>query len=84
MENGNVWNVKTVEDKSDKTWFTGNKLQNQDFLIQKCKICDTNSNVKITAYNNLERNDYTDYEIPHREDLCAKCLKGAFCKNKTY
>jgi len=54
------------------------KLENKDFLGEKCKNCSSkNSNVKIISYNNLKGG--INKHIPHRSDLCVKCLKGYPC-----
>jgi hypothetical protein len=77
---------------SEELWFSGAALalKNQDFLLEKCNDCDSKgkankgNNVKIVRYKKLIRSNPEELEIisPHRQDLCAKCLKGVPCNDR--
>jgi hypothetical protein len=85
-------NTKTinVKNKSEQNelWFSGVELKNQDFLLEKCNDCDSknkDNRVKIVRYKKLIKNDSSGLEIispHHRQDLCAKCLKGDICNDR--
>lgn len=67
--------------KNNKIIFSGDKLKDEEFLLQKCKKCPENdSNVKILNYSKLEVSDDNLETLPHRSDLCIKCLKGHKCR----
>jgi hypothetical protein len=73
--------VKSRDDPSKKEkWFSGSKLKDNEFLIEECKQCCLTSDVKIVRYRNLlpPKDDLVNI-IPHRDDLCVKCLKGDKC-----
>jgi hypothetical protein len=65
-------------------------IKDKDFLLELCKNCKNSQrggsqsvnskNVKIISYSNLKKGDNNDPQIPHRSDLCLKCLKGYPCK----
>jgi hypothetical protein len=93
LENTKTINVKSKDKQgtcSEELWFSGAKLKNQDFLLEKCNDCDSKdkankgNNVKIVRYKKLIRSNPGELEIisPHRQDLCAKCLKGATCNER--
>lgn len=48
--------INKFEDKKGKTWYSGKDLKDKEFLIEKCKSCDSsnNSNVAINRYSYLE------------------------------
>lgn len=75
----------TVKSKnSEKVWFSGEKIQNKDFIVQECKNCKNidSDTVKLKRYNKLAWKEELDNHIPHREDLCLKCLKGHKCTDR--
>lgn len=97
LENTKTINVKSKSKSkqgasSEELWFSGAALalKNQDFLLEKCNDCDSkgkankDNNVKIVRYKKLIRSNPEELEIisPHRQDLCAKCLKGAPCNDR--
>lgn len=79
--------INKYEDKKGKTWYSGKDLKDKEFLIEKCKRCDSsnNSNVVINRYSYLEYqiNDMDTERKPHNEKLCAKCQGGNPCQNWT-
>lgn len=85
FNNKNICSDKIYQEESNldskkiKWVFSGSKLKDNDFLLQKCKKC-TNNNVKVISYSNLEVVSHIDIVKPHRSDLCSKCLKGHPCK----
>jgi hypothetical protein len=76
--------INKVQDKKGKTWYSGKDLKDKEFLIEKCKSCDSsnNSNVVINRYSYLEYqiNDFDTERKPHNEKLCAKCQEGYPCR----
>ena len=65
------------------------RLNKAEFLPQSCKNCEMMDKVKIISYSNLAKPDMNNWDDsgeakPHREDLCAKCQKGHFCREKHY
>lgn len=58
--------------------FSGKKLNDNEFLSQSCQNCNNDNKVKIISYSNLKGG--ISKFIPHRSDLCLKCLKGFPCK----
>lgn len=84
LQNTKTMIVKGKNSSAQKkeSWFSGAELKDQDFIIEKCKDCDTSAiphNVKIVRYNKLKWKGESEDNSPHRRDLCAKCLKGDFC-----
>jgi hypothetical protein len=78
--NRDIITVKSKDEPNRKEeWFSGSKLKNNEFLIQECKQCCLVSDVKIVRYRNLLWKGDPDNIIPHRDDLCVKCLKGYKC-----
>jgi hypothetical protein len=91
LQNTKTINIKSKQGGgSEELWFDGAKLKNQDFLLEKCNDCDSKdkankgNNVKIVRYKKLIWNNPEESEIisPHRQDLCAKCLKGDTCNDR--
>ena len=60
---------------------SGIKDMDKDLFLELCKNCKNKKNVKIISYSNLKKGDGSDPLIPHRSDLCVKCLKGNPCSN---
>ncbi len=61
--------------------FDGSGIKDKDLLLELCKNCkNKKKNVKIISYSNLKKGENNDPQIPHRFDLCLKCLKGFPCK----
>lgn len=87
LENTKTMIVKNKNKQKKELWFSGADLKDQEFLIEECKDCNTSAKdnidhkVKIVRYKKLIRTDNTtESDIrPHRQDLCAKCLKGVIC-----
>lgn len=79
-------NEIVFKDTKGRLLFSGKKLKDKDFLIEKCQNCDdvNNTNVRIMSYNNLEGSNHMDNHIAHNADLCVKCIKGYPCQSKKY
>nr|SNU78009.1 TPA: hypothetical protein [Fusarium oxysporum f. sp. pisi] len=91
LDNTKTMIVKSNNKQNKELWFSGAELKDQDFLLETCKDCDTktkankDNKVKIVRYKKLIRKDNSlelDINSPHRQDLCAKCLKGVICNNR--
>lgn len=72
-------NNKIAKSKTGKLWFYGENLENKDFILQKCKECNDNLNIKIIGYSNLESGNTRDTQRAHLAYKCMKCLKGFPC-----
>lgn len=81
FNNNNIILVKSRKglNKLEEEWFSGSKLKDNEFLLQKCVHCCENSDVKIVRYRNLEWKGEPESIEPHKEDLCIKCIKGVKC-----
>jgi hypothetical protein len=63
------------------------KDKDKDLILELCKDCknrgvkqsENSKNVRIISYSNLIKGEGNDPFIPHRDDLCLKCLKGNPC-----
>ena len=82
--------ILKIKDKQDKQkmeeWFSCDKLKDKYFLVEECRDCcdKHNNSVKILRYRNLKWSGERDNHIPHREDLCVKCIKGYKCTERFY
>jgi hypothetical protein len=86
LNNNKILKIKNKKDKIIDEWFSGAKLKDNDFILEECQhCCNKDNSVKIIRYKNLKCAQATsggdiDNRIPHREDLCIKCLKGYKCR----
>jgi hypothetical protein len=71
------------KDNYDKGWYDSENLNKKDFILEECKDCTPDNNVKITQYRKLKPNKKNNIVIPHRRDLCAKCKGGKPCQSST-
>ncbi|GES74394.1 hypothetical protein GLOIN_2v1652797 [Rhizophagus clarus] len=57
------------------------RLDKDDFYVQKCKMCEEKYNDRcvISNYRPLDGKAGQNRDIPHRVDLCTKCLSGKLC-----
>jgi hypothetical protein len=87
LQNTKTINVKSKQkDSLVELWYDGANLKSQDFLLEKCKDCDSKdktkgNKVKILRYKKLIFKDPegSDTIAHHKRELCAKCLSGDFC-----
>lgn len=68
------------KDNYDKGWYNSENLNSKDFILEECKDCTFDDNVKITHYRKLKPSK-NNKKIPHRADLCAKCKAKSPCQN---
>jgi hypothetical protein len=68
------------KDNYDNGWYDSENLNNKDFILEECKDCAPDNNVKITQYRKLKPNK-NKIKIPHRPELCAKCKGGNPCQD---
>ena len=82
-----IYNEKTKNRNMIKV-FDGSGTKDKDLFLELCNDCknrgvkqsENSKNVKIISYSNLKKGDNNDPLIPHRSDLCLKCLKGYTCR----
>lgn len=72
---------KTKENTNiNKNCFSGINLKDKDILQQHCQKCHNKKN-KVIYYFELSKSNKTEDDLPHRSNLCVKCLKGYPCKD---
>ncbi len=82
-----IYNEQTKSRNMIKV-FDGSGIKDKDLLLELCKNCKNrgvkqsknSKNVKIISYSNLKKGVNNDPMIPHRSDLCLKCLNNNPCK----